>query len=66
MFFKCQISVLFTVPGIICQNFRQIQIFARYPLSSGPGSVQPCRPGRASAVDPQPIETKFEPNSQWN
>ena len=48
-----------TVPGKICQNFRQIQIFAQYPLivSSGPRSSHPCCPGR---VDPQP--TKFEPN----
>ena len=61
MFFKCQVSV-FTVPGLICQNFRQIQIFAQYPLSSGPLSAHPCRPGCASAVDPQLIETKFEPN----
>ena len=45
-----------TVPGIICQNFRQIQIVAQYPLSSGPRSAQPCIPGCASAVDPQPIE----------
>ena len=56
----------FTVPGIICQNLRQIQIFAQYPLSRCPRSAHPCRPGRASAVDPQPIETKFDQNSQWN
>ena len=54
--------MLFTVPGIICQNFRRIQIFAQYPLSCGPRCAHPYWPGRPSAVDPQPIETKFEPN----
>ena len=44
----------------LSKNFRQIQIFAQYSLSSGPRYSLPRRPGRASAVDPQPIETKFE------